>query len=287
MDIPKSAADWNSLWEAKQKTRSMAHDASYWDERAKTYTNKDNPGSYTDRFFTLADIKPDDVILDMGCGTGNLTIPLAEAGHEVWAADFSSGMLQRLRDAVRERGLEEKVHVVQLSWDDDWASAGITKGQFDVCLASRSIATDDLLGALRKLDGACKRRACITLPFATSPRIDDRMLAAIGLDPHPSFDDCYTIAMLSDMGRLPELAYIPTVRNDSFPDMDDAIERYFRMACEYAKESGADASPDDIKARLIPWLKENLIPDPDDEGRLTFKAPRTSNWAFISWNKEA
>jgi ubiquinone/menaquinone biosynthesis C-methylase UbiE len=33
-------------------------------------------------------------ILEMACGTGRVTIPLAEAGHEIWGFDLSPDMLQ-------------------------------------------------------------------------------------------------------------------------------------------------------------------------------------------------
>ena len=283
--VPRTAADWNQLWGAKQQLRSMDHDAQYWNERAKTYTNKDNPDSYTHAFLRLAALKPGDTVFDMGCGTGNLTIPLAEAGHEVCAADFSSGMLDRLRDAVRERGLEEHVTIKKLSWDDDWEAALQELGHFDACLASRSIATDDLLGALTKLNHVCKRRGCLTLPCGPSPRTDERMLEAIGLPVHPSFDDCYALAMLSDLGQLPTLDYIPTQRNDSFASREAAEEHCLRMAEGFAADNRLPWDQEKMSQRIQQWLDASLVPDAQEPGRLTYATPRLSHWAFVSWNK--
>ena len=283
--VPRSAADWNQLWQAKQQLRSMNHDAQYWNERAKTYTSKDNPDSYTHRFLELAALEPDDTVFDMGCGTGNLTIPLAEAGHQVCAADFSSGMLDKLRDAVRERGLESRVTIKELSWDDDWEAAGLHEGQFDACLASRSIATDDLLGALTKLNRICKRRGCLTLPCGPSPRTDDRMLKAIGLPVHPSFDDCYAIALLSDLGQLPTLNYIPTRRNDSFSNQEAAYEHCLHMAEGFAKDNGIPWNEQELSQRIHAWLRSSLVPDAQEPSRVTYATPRLSHWAFVSWDK--
>lgn len=49
-------------------------------------------------------------VLEIGCGTGLETIPLAEAGVEVVAVDVSSQMLHRLVDKARGRGLSALIH---------------------------------------------------------------------------------------------------------------------------------------------------------------------------------
>ena len=54
-------------------------------------------------------------VLEIGCGTGRLTIPLARAGHEVWAVDISAAMLDQLRAklALEPPEVQARVHVVQ------------------------------------------------------------------------------------------------------------------------------------------------------------------------------
>jgi SAM-dependent methyltransferase len=44
-------------------------------------------------------------ILDVGCGTGFLTLLLSELGHDVVGLDLSEGMLDQARSAARDRGL--------------------------------------------------------------------------------------------------------------------------------------------------------------------------------------
>jgi len=48
-------------------------------------------------------------IADIGAGTGRLTLPLVEAGHEVVAIDPSSGMLSVLNEKLQSRGYEAEV----------------------------------------------------------------------------------------------------------------------------------------------------------------------------------
>ncbi|MCU0286789.1 MAG: class I SAM-dependent methyltransferase [Acidobacteria bacterium] len=41
-------------------------------------------------------------LLELACGTGRITIPLAEAGHEVWALEFSETMLEQFRNKMKD-----------------------------------------------------------------------------------------------------------------------------------------------------------------------------------------
>jgi SAM-dependent methyltransferase len=54
-------------------------------------------------------------VLDIGCGTGRVAIPLARAGVSVWAVDVSAGMLARLeaRLAREPPGVRQRVQPVR------------------------------------------------------------------------------------------------------------------------------------------------------------------------------
>lgn len=283
-ETPLTPADWNALWEAKQDLRQMNHDASFWNERAKSFTNKDAPGSYTDRFLELADIKPSDSIFDMGCGTGNLSIPLARAGHEVLSADFSSAMLARLKERIEEESLDD-IRTLELSWEDDWKAAGIEAKSHDVCIASRSITTRDIRESLLKLSSVAKRYVCITLSCDSSPRVDDRAMREIGLEVHPSYDDVYAMAILEGEGLYPKIDHIETNRVDIFDNIDAALDKYSRMVEVSITQCGSNTSKDEALKSLEGWLQNNLVEtsDPDGAKRLTLKTPRTATWSFMSW----
>ena len=54
-------------------------------------------------------------VLEIGCGTGRLTIPMARAGHEVWAVDVSAAMLEQLRAKLAREApeVQARVHTVR------------------------------------------------------------------------------------------------------------------------------------------------------------------------------
>lgn len=286
--IPRTSTDWNALWQAKQHQRCATHDAAHWDARAKTFTHKDSPNSYVERFLALAAIRPGESVLDMGCGTGNLSIPLGKEGHDVLAADFSSGMLSRLREALRKEDLHD-VEALELAWEDDWCGKGVLPESRDVCIASRSIATEDMHDALLKLTATARRRCCITLATGSSPRTDDRMLYAVGLTVPPSYDAVYAIAILQGEGFMPTLSYIDTTREDRFASFEEAFERYRSMAQGAAQELGSLLSESVLDARVEAWLKDHG--EQRSEGpqgsAFVLSDPRHVMWAFIAWDTTA
>jgi ubiquinone/menaquinone biosynthesis C-methylase UbiE len=52
-------------------------------------------------------------LLELGCGTGRLLLPLAAAGYQVTGVDLSPEMLEIARRKVQDQGLEGQVSLVQ------------------------------------------------------------------------------------------------------------------------------------------------------------------------------
>ncbi|HYS32989.1 MAG TPA: class I SAM-dependent methyltransferase, partial [Streptosporangiaceae bacterium] len=52
-----------------------------------------------------AHVRPGDLVIDLGCGAGLVSLPLAERGARVLAVDASQILLARLERAARDRSL--------------------------------------------------------------------------------------------------------------------------------------------------------------------------------------
>lgn len=61
----------------------------------------------------LANIKPIRLVCELGCGTGNITLPLAKRGYEMIGIDFSENMLM----IAREKAYEENLNILFLLQD--------------------------------------------------------------------------------------------------------------------------------------------------------------------------
>lgn len=59
-----------------------------------------------DRIVALARPRPDDVVVDVGSGTGLLTLALAPSVDRVWAIDIAAGMTEYLRAKAASAGLD-------------------------------------------------------------------------------------------------------------------------------------------------------------------------------------
>lgn len=274
-------ADWGEEWKLLQKARKHADDATYWDAKAKTFPVKHgSQEGYVARFLDLARISSDDIVLDMGCGTGALATPLAQAGCKVIACDFSQGMLEVMMEDQRQLGIDT-VDVRVLSWADDWGAAGLTENCVDVALASRSIATDDLKESLLRLNRVARKRACITLPSSSSPRTDEALMVAAGLKDFVGHDFVYAFNILVQLGLRPEVHYIPNKRIDRFESFDEALEKLTEIVVAGARGRAGQEMIDAVPRNLSAWLADNLV---EVDGIYELAKPRDVVWAFISWD---
>ena len=287
-----TTTDWNEEWKELQKVRRHADDAAFWDKRSATFTTKDAPNLYVEKFLEYAEIRPGETAFDMGCGTGALAVPLGEAGHKVVAADFSQGMLDQMQARLDAAGVRT-VFPKLMSWEDDWPAFGVREGMTDVAIASRSIATADLRDALLRLTEVARRRVCITLATGSSPRVDERILAAVGLPSVLGRDYLYAFNILAIEGIKAEVRYIDSTRDDTFATPEDAYEKLIAMIDDSAAVRASDEEREQARANLREWLAANLVPNetagaPDRKGvpQLAWRLaePRTVTWAFLAWN---
>lgn len=267
--------DWAKAWVELQAQRGEPADSEFWDGRASGFAASCGTSAYSQAFLDLAKVAPGETVFDMGCGSGALTIPLAKAGHEVWAADFSPKMLEALEKLAAEAGVLDRVHPVLLDWDSDWRGSGVPV--CDVAFASRSISTSDMQASLKKLDTHALRRCCITLTTGYSPRADPVIVRVLGRE-LPQYPDCiFAFNMLWQMGIHAEVSYINSLKHDEYESFDEAVDRI---------SDAYKATPEE-RDRLVAYAKEHLsrIDDASGASRYEFDHARVTSWMFLAWNK--
>ena len=267
--------DWRKSWIERQAGRGRIDDPAKWDARAESFASRVVSG-YSRTFLSYLDLQPGESVLDMGCGTGELALQMAEAGHDVIAADFSQGMLGYLEAGMEERGLRN-IRPIRMSWEDDWTACGVHEKCVDVAIASRSIMVTDLGAALDKLESVARKRIAITLSTGNTPSEDANLLEAIGRKPTSYFDTPYCMNMLFQRRICPELRIIESDKKHLFSSAEEA--------CAHALGRIGDIT-DEERALAEEFIRSHLVPadDPIDPDALTLDYKRYSDWAFITWH---
>lgn len=301
------AEEWRKLDGRRRTPDSQKH----WDERAKSFSFKDTPDAYLQSFISKAGITGEESVLDMGCGTGSLAVALASMGCSVVAADFSTGMLDRLRSKAAERGVlwergssglysggssagsvktcpseieAGKILPLRMSWEDDWANYGVEENSVDVAVASRSVITHDLEDSLKKLSAVACKKVCVTVGTGLSPRVDMRVARAMGLELERHNDALFVFGIASDLGYEPTVSYIHSPRTKSYISPDEAYYSLLRTR-DYLADTIDQISVEESACRLRNFLAGHLIEiEEDGTKRWALDQPRVVPWAFISWD---
>ncbi|WP_200415090.1 methyltransferase domain-containing protein [Arcobacter sp. FWKO B] len=114
---------------------------SYWDKLASRYPRYTDESIQSDARFIFGVAEDFGVdfegknILDIGCGTGTLAIPLASRASKITALDLSKPMLDIFEYDKETLNLEDKIDIFHTSWDDF-----IIKDKYDISLASMTPA---------------------------------------------------------------------------------------------------------------------------------------------------
>ncbi|MCK9372623.1 MAG: class I SAM-dependent methyltransferase [Sulfuricurvum sp.] len=247
--------------EHKASTDFKAKNRDDWDEKSADMAQSTINSPYVEDFISRMELSGDEVILDIGCGPGALTIPLAKRVKEVIAIDFSARMLEELEAyAVRENVSNIKTY--HIGWEDNWNHLP----QIDIVVASRSMEVSDIDAALTKMSAHARKRCYLTYKVGGS-FVDMNILDYIGKKVKTKPDYWYIPIILYSHGFLPRVDYIETgrgsVRSGSEEEFVESLiwsigtleEEYQEKAREYYREV--------IVAQSRP--------------------PRPVSWAFISW----
>ena len=255
---------------------------AYWNKRARTFT-RNATGDYERWLLDLLALEAGDEVLDMGCATGTLAVPLARAGHRVHGCDFAEAMLAILD----ERAAAENLPITSrlLAWEDDWEEAGLGQNSVDVAFASRSLMSGNVFSAVRKLDSAARSRAAVVVPGSLLPSRDPRILTYLGRSTRRTRIVRDVTRALTSLGRIPAFATTRTFRPMRFSSFDEARSDLRRLAGPEPFTVREQRLFDAYAAQH--FMRETATGasgESDDQWILDYKLPVT--WVFIGWRTD-
>ncbi len=262
--------DWNYVWQVQRARQgSRKRDTRFWDGRASSFAKAASETAYADQF--LAIMKPEAhwTVLDMGCGSGTLAVPLAGLVSSITAVDFSTQMLTVIGDRCGKEGICN-VSTVHGRWEDDWENLGI--GVHDVAIASRSMVADDLHASILKLNGVARRRVYIVTIVGDGP-FDRRVFDAIGRPLNVGPDYIYNYNLLYQVGILANVAFIEERRNRTFRNHEEAFASMQWIFDNLTRQE---------EEKLHKYIDAHLV---HRFGSWTFSYDHVVRWAVIWWEK--
>lgn len=132
-------------------------------------------------------VDSDDIVLECACGTGLLTVPMAEKCKKLMATDYSVGMLKQTKKKVAKFANTKlkKVSILELPFQDN---------KFDVVVAANVIhLLDEPDKALSEMKRVCKQNGKLIIPTYINKSKKNSMVAAkllekMGVDFKRQFD---------------------------------------------------------------------------------------------------
>ena len=134
-----------------------------WNKRADGFARKLNPANRRERMNEIFEMLNEAgfraegaKVLDIGCGPGAISIPLAKAGANVTAVDISPRILEHIKSNANNEGLS--LETVECSWwNADIDELGF-RNKFDLVVTSMTPAIKDFETFDRMV--ACSKKYC-------------------------------------------------------------------------------------------------------------------------------
>lgn len=221
-----------ALWAAEQRAGTDrgprlddAVDLAVWRELAPGF---DGPNTQTKRAPDLLGrvmelVPPGASILDIGAGTGNYAIPLAQQGCDVTALDHSPDML-----AVLQHKLEREGVTGVTPQPGRWEDAQIAPHDY-VLAANCLYRTADLQHALERFSSLARKRVLIIFSIGTPYMLLNALNQSLGRGPFSiGARPDHVIWGLQALGVLPWVEPFNVQRKLQYADLAGAVQELGR-----------------------------------------------------------
>ena len=140
-----------------RKETDLHAEAAFWNNLAEEYAAKpvDLPDAFERKIaITKSNMRPDDVVLDIGCGTGSLALRLAPNGARIHGLDISREMIRIANSKAAKQDVGNVAfHVGKF---DESFTVFEPESLDGICAYSILHLVDDLDDALARIHGLLK-----------------------------------------------------------------------------------------------------------------------------------
>jgi len=265
--------DWNELWKAAHREASVAKRAGdkvkFWNQRACTYSGSHRADFRVGQIQARLDITKNTSILDVGAGTGVLTIPLARLAGRVSAVEPSPGMLARLKTSARRARLDN-IACIEKKWEDVVIGRDVVP--HDLVVASFSLLMTDIRAALEKMDEAADKAVCLFWFVGQRGTGNEEIWQRLrGESYNAGPDYIYLVNVLYQMGIYPDVEISEGEFRHYYSSLDEAVADWqARLSV---------TSPEEV-TMVRDYLAETMIAEGD-----RWYTSRLTKTALLWWHK--
>lgn len=266
--------DWNGMWKEKMSDlfpiSETGNQEERWDQIAKFYQLWSEYDDYPRKLLQRIQMHNDWSVLDIGCGTGVITIAAAIRAKRVTALDISSRMLEILKEDADKRRLGN-IRYLHRSWES--IRIGVDIKPHDIVVTSRTIArTGDLQESLDKINQAAIRFAYVTAWGGEEKGFNQALRQLLGRYDQDIHEGYYIYNILHRMGIHPNIEEIECRSNVIYKNPEEALQSYqvlFNLSSEETEITRE-------------YLEKHLNRRRDGK----FEIPETrTTWSLIWWKK--
>ena len=266
----KDRIDWNELWKEAVNKLPKKNNSKSWDKIAPQFDQWMKKDDYPQELLSKIQVESGDTVLDIGCGNGVITIPLAQKASSVTAMDISMNMIELLQDNAANHNLSN-IKFINEGIED--VKAGEI-GYHDVVVASRSLnGIADIKPELEKINKIAQKYVYITLWGVDNREFESRMAELLGRESYNHPD--YTILhnLLHEMGIQANVEFLKSNTRNYYSNIDEALDRIKWRIGDLNEEE---------ESLIKEHLKTTLAKNPD--GSLSYSR-NNSKWVLIWWEK--
>jgi SAM-dependent methyltransferase len=267
--------NWNQMWKELNKHNNHLSNEhaleTKWNKTAPQFRLWMEVDDYPAKLMQQVKLRPEWSVLDIGCGTGAVSIPAAKKAIQVTSLDISGEMLRILKEDAAKQGLYN-INYVHRSWNDVVVGEDIEP--HDVVVASRSVGREpDIQSALEKIDSAANKYVYITVWGGGEHGHCKGVPAALGRPYKDTPDHIYFYNILSQMGIRANVQHLECHSRLIYTDLDEAMESC-RLSLGPLNEKEEQIAREYLDKTLIK-IETGMLEVPDNR----------PVWSLIWWKK--
>ena len=259
--------DWTGFWAEKLATKVDKD----WDKAAPGFFRRTRKEDYQDALFDKLILDKNDTVLDIGCGEGSVTIPLAKRVKKVIGIDSSPKMLEYLKKRADDNGIANIETILkpieEIKYDEI--------GDVDVVVASRSlngiVPIEEVLAELNKI---ADKYVFITIFGPENKKIEKDFDKELGIKTEEFPDYNYFFNILFNMGIYANIERFDLNNYREYESIEEAVDNgKFRLDLYSSEE----------KEKLKQYLERILTKD-EKTGKY-YNVKDKADWIMVWWKK--